>query len=63
MQTNRRITKAGKSVWTHTKRQTGRALGQPKKLLARLHSGSQDNLADSDEDVEGRSLRDYRWLT
>ena len=60
MQTNKRITKAGKSVWTHTKQQTDRVVGVPKKLFARLHSGSHEALDDSDEDVEGRSLRNYR---
>ena len=48
-------------MWTHTKRQTDRALGPPKALLKRLHRGSQDVTDDSDEDVEGRSLPDYRW--
>lgn len=60
MQTNKRITKAGKSVWTHTKQQTDRVVGVPKKLFAKLHSGSHEALDDSDEDVEGRSLRNYR---
>lgn len=48
-------------MWTHTKRQTDRALGPPKALLKRLHRGSQEVADDSDEDVEGRSLPDYRW--
>ena len=61
LQTNKRISKAGQTVWTHTKRQTGRALRPPKALLARLHRGSQEATDDSDEDVEGRSLADYRW--
>ncbi len=61
LQTNKRISKAGQTVWTHTKRQTDRALGPPKALLARLHRGSQEATDDSDEDVEGRSLPDYRW--
>ena len=60
LQTNKRISKAGKSVWTHTKRQGERALGPPKALLARLHRGGQDTTDDSDDDVEGRSLEDYR---
>ena len=62
LQTNKRISKAGKTVWTHTKRQTGRALGPPKALLARLHGGSQDAGDDSDDDVEGLSLDNYRFL-
>ncbi|CAL5227331.1 g10272 [Coccomyxa viridis] len=60
LQTNKRISKAGQTVWTHTKRQTDRALGPPKALLKRLHRGSQEMADDSDEDVEGRSLPDYR---
>ena len=60
MQTNKRITKAGKSVWTHTKQQTDRVVGVPKKLFARIHSGSHEALDDSDADVEGRSLTNYR---
>lgn len=50
-------------MWTHTKRQTDRALGPPKALLARLHRGSQEVTDDSDDDVEGRSLPDYRWAS
>ena len=63
LQTNKRISKAGQTVWTHTKRQTDRALGPPKALLKRLHRGSQEAADDSDEDVEGRSLPDYRWAS
>lgn len=58
LQTNRSISKAGQTVWRHTKRQTDRALDQPKKLLALFNGPSKE--AESDEDVEGAALNTYR---
>lgn len=59
LQTNRQISQAGKTVWNHTKRQTDRALDQPKRLLALLNGGAKD-ADDSDNDVEGAVLNTYR---
>ncbi len=60
LQTNLRISRAGNTVWKHTKRQTDRALDQPKKLFALLNGGKGAGGEGSDEDVEGASLETYR---
>lgn len=59
LQTNRQISKAGQTVWHHTKRQTDRALDQPKRLLALFNGGAKD-AEESDDDVEGAALNTYR---
>jgi hypothetical protein len=60
LQTNRRITRAGNTVWATTKRHTDRALDQPKKLLALFHAAPKEADAGSDDDVEGAALESYR---
>ena len=61
LQTNLRISRAGNTVWKQAKRQTDRALDQPKKLLALLNGGGKGGPGEgSDEDVEGASLETYR---
>ena len=60
LQTNRRITRAGNTVWETTKRTTDRALDRPKKLLALFNGGPKEADAGSDDGVEGAALGSYR---
>ena len=61
LQTNRRITRAGNTVWQTTKRTTDRALDRPKKLLARFHGGAKGaDDACSDDGMDGAALEPYK---